>query len=505
MLRKNIEKLIKDIVKKDVHLEHPINLEFGDFSTNVAMQAKIDPQKIISKLKDNQLFEKVSKAGPGFINLTLSKSALIKELAEILEKEDDYGSLDIGQGKKIQVEFISANPTGPLTVGNARGGPLGDVLANVLKKAGFETAKAFYVNDAGMQILALGHSVLKDDQAKYQGKYIDQLNKKIKEEDPAKVGQLAAKHIIKDYIRKTTDKLGIKYDEWIFESDLYQSGKVDEILDFLRKKELVYLKDKAEWFKSSKFGDDRDRVVVKSNKQKTYIAADIALHNYKFSKKKFDKVINIWGADHHGDVPGLLAVVEAIGHKGKLDILIYQFVTILDKGKKKRMAKRSGLYVYMDELLEKVGLDVTRFFYLQKSADTHLNFDLALAQEQSAKNPVYYVQYAHARICSILRKAEMKDNNKDLDSLNQPAELNLIRQIIKLPEIVEDTARDYQVQRLPYYSLELANSFHRFYEQCRVLDKDKKIAQARINLIKATQIVLKNTLGLMGINAPEKM
>ena len=505
MLRKKIEKLIKDLVKKEVHLEHPINLEFGDFSTNIAMQAKIDPQKIINKLKDNQLFEKISKAGPGFINFFLSKDVLIKELAEILSKGDDYGKLDVGQGKKIQVEFISANPTGPLTVGNARGGPLGDVLANILNKAGYEVEKAFYVNDAGMQILTLGHSVLKDKEAKYQGAYIDELNKKIREKDPFKVGQIAARHIIKDYIQKTTDKLGIQYDEWIFESDLYQSGKVDEVLDFLRKKGLVYSKDKAEWFKSSKFGDDRDRVVIKSDKQKTYIAADIALHDYKFSKKKFDKVINIWGADHHGDVPGLMAVVEAMGHKGKLDILIYQFVTILDKGEKQKMSKRAGVYVLMDELLEKVGLDVTRFFYLQKSADTHLNFDLNLAQEQSAKNPVYYVQYAHARICSILRKAEMKNNNQDLDSLNHPTELNLIRQIIKFPEIIEDTAKDYQVQRLPYYSLELANAFHKFYEQCRVLDKDQKIAQARINLIKATQIILKNTLELMGINAPKKM
>ncbi len=511
MVKAKIKKLIKDIIKKEAHLEHPANAEFGDYSTNVALTAKIDPQKIVDKLKDNPLFEKVEKAGPGFINFFLSKKALQEELAEIIKQKDDYGQLDLGKGKKIQVEFVSANPTGPLTVGNARGGPSGDVLANILKKAGWQVEKAFYVNDAGMQILALGHSILKDEEAKYQGKYIDDLNKKIKEKDPAKAGQIAAKHIVKDLIQKTTGKLGIKYDEWIFESDLHQSGRVDKVLNLLKNKGLVYQKEDAQWFKSSKFGDERDRVMVKKDGSKTYLAGDIALHSYKLDEKKFDQVINIWGADHHGDMPGLMAGVEAIGHKGKLKIILLQFVTILDKGEKQRMSKRAGLYVKMDELLEKVGPDAVRFFFLQKSADTHLNFDLALAKEQSAKNPVYYVQYAHARICSILRKVDSEGVPQNIRilrhalKLSQPAELKLIKELIKFPEIIEETAQDYQVQRLPYYSLELATVFHQFYEKCRVLDDNKEIAQARIGLIQATQIVLKNTLELMGISAPEKM
>jgi arginyl-tRNA synthetase len=514
MLRKKIERLIEEAVKKEVHLEHPTNPAFGDYSTNLALQAKIDPQKIIEKLKDNSLFEKVEKAGPGFINFFLSQKALQEELVEIIKKGDDYGQLNVGQNKKVQVEFISANPTGPLTVANARGGPFGDTLANVLTKAGFKVEKAYYVNDHGMQILALGHSVLKDKEAKYQGDYIDDLSRKIKEKDPVKAGQLAARYIVKDLIQKTTDKLGIKYDEWIFESDLHRSSRVDQTLNFLRKKDLIYSKDGAEWFKSSKFGDQRDRVVIKKDGQKTYLAGDIALHRYKFEEKKFDKVINIWGADHHGDVPGLMAGVEALGHKGKLEIILLQFVTILEKGEKQRMSKRAGIYVTMDELIDQVGSDAVRFFFLQKSADTHLNFDLALAREQSSKNPVYYVQYAHARICSILRKTAdvITDDsfssvvrNDGYSLLTHPAELNLIRQLIKFPEIIEDTAQDYQVQRLPYYSLELANSFHQFYEQCRVLGEDRELAQARVSLIKATQIVLKNTLGLMGIQAPEKM
>ncbi len=516
MLRKKIEKLIKEIVKKEVHLEHPTNSEFGDYSTNIALQTKTDPAKIIGSLKNNPLFDKVEKAGPGFINFFLSEKALQEELAEIIKQGDSYGQLDIGQNKKVQVEFISANPTGPLTVANARGGPYGDVLANILKKAGFQTEKAYYVNDYGQQISSLGHSVLKDEQAKYKGEYIDELAKKVKEKDPFKVGQLAAKHIVKDSIQKTTDKLGIKYDEWIFESDLHQSGRVDKVLKYLTEKGLIEQKEDAQWFKSSKFGDQRDRVVVKKDGGKTYLAGDIALHQYKFEDKGFDRVINIWGADHHGDIPGLIAAVEAIGHKDKLEIILLQFVTILEKGAQKKMSKRAGFYVGMDELLDKVGSDAVRFFFLQKSPDTHLNFDLALAQEQSAKNPVYYVQYAHARIHSILAKAkarfdiESSDIAKGKVALERSnlglSELSLIRQLIKFPEIIEETSRDYQVQRLPYYSLELANSFHKFYEQCRVLDEqNKELSRARLGLIKATQIVLRNVLKLMGIQAPEKM
>ncbi len=518
MLKKKIEKLIKDIVKKDIRLEHPSNPEFGDYSTNVALTAKIDPEKIVDKLKAHPLFEKVEKAGPGFINFFLSKQALQEELTEIIKQTNDYGQSDLGKGKKVQVEFISANPTGPLTVGNARGGPFGDALANILKKAGFKAEKAYYVNDYGKQIEIFCKG-LEGKSREIEELYktselreeINDFRKKI-ENGELTLEKAKLKFIEKRrrLIQKTTDKLGIKYDEWIFESDLYQSGRSDKVLKYLKEKGLIYPKEKAQWFKSSKLGDQRDRVLVKSDGSKTYLAGDIALHSYKFEEKKFDQVINILGADHHGDVPGLMAGVEALGHKGKLEIILLQFVTVLDKGAKQKMSKRAGLYVTMDELLDKVSPDAIRFFFLQKSPDTHLNFDLDLAKEQSTKNPVYYVQYAHARICSILRKTNanlgLKGPNKALKALIYPAELNLIRQLIKFPEIIEETAQDYQVQRLPYYSLELANSFHRFYENCRVLDeKDKELSQARLGLIKATQIVLRNVLDLMGIQAPEKM
>lgn len=545
MIRKKIESLIEKAIKElqkkrkfprfeipKIKIEHPAKESYGDYATNVAM---IISQKtginivdvttlliseILSKREAKNLFKRkrLSTAGgmwgvgaeTPFINFFISEEYLQKQVSEILKEKERFGSLKIGKNKKVQVEFISANPTGPLTIGNARGGPFGDVLANVFKKAGFRIEKAYYINDYGMQILTLGHSVLKDKEAKYKGDYIDYLNKVIKEKDPYKTGERAAKIIIKEMIKKTTDKMGIKYDEWDSEMNFHHSGGVDKALDFLKKKEFLYKKEGAWWFQSSKFGDERDRVVIKKDGWKTYLASDIAYHRYKFEKKKFTKVINIWGADHYGDVPGLQAAVEALGHKGKLDIILLQFVSLFEGKKKIRMSKRRGVYVTMDELLKEVGFDVVRFFFLNRAANTHLNFDLKLAKEQSEKNPVYYVQYAFARICSILRKLGAKDRklkvtSKDLNSLKEPAELNLIKQLVRFPEIIEDTVKDYQVQRIPQYSTDLATSFHRFYKECRVITENKEIMKARVSLIKASKIVLKNTLDLMGISSPEKM
>ena len=501
----------------EVEMEHPKEKIHGDYSTNVAMEiarkVSKNPMEIAENLKSlifnlkSDLFDRIEVAEPGFINFFLSKEYLQKELKEILKQGEKFGELNIGKNKKVQVEFISANPTGPLTVGNARGGSFGDVLGNVLRKAGFKVEKAYYINDYGMQILALGHSVLKDSEAKYKGKYIDELHKKIKEKDAYKAGEKAAKIIIDELIKKTTDRMGIKYDEWFSESTLHQKGEVDRVLKSLEKKNLIYEKEGAVWFRSSKFGDERDRVVVKADGGKTYLAGDIAYHQYKFEKKKFDKVINIWGADHYGDVPGLMAGVRALGHQGKLKIILHQFITLFEKGEKKKMSKRKGVYVAMDELLREVGLDVTRFFFLQKSVDTHLHFDLDLAREQSEKNPVYYIQYAHARIASILRKAQnnFQFSIFNFQLLNHPSELNLIKQLIRFPEIIEDTAQDYQVQKLPQYAFELSHQFHQFYRDCQVLSENKELTQARLALVSATKIVFKNILDLMGISAPEKM
>jgi len=312
--------------------------------------------------------------------------------------------------------------------------------------------------------------------------------------------------LIMRMIKETTDRIGIEYDEWISEKNLHKSSAVKKALEFLKKKKLTYEKEGATWFKSSKFGDERERVVVKSDGWKTYLAGDLALHQYKFKKKKFDKVIDIWGADHYGDVPGLQAGVSALGFKGKLEIILLQFVTLFERGKEIKMSKRLGTFVTMDELIDMVGIDAVRFFFLQKSASTHLNFDLELAKEQSEKNPVYYIQYANARICSILRKvSSAKSRSLDFRLLNHPSELNLIKRLVRFPEIIEDTAKDYQVQRIPQYALDLATAFHRFYRDCRVLSEDKKLTKARSSLVFSAQIVFRNILDLMGISAPEKM
>jgi len=508
-----IEKAVKSLYKKEVKaiVEQPAIPDFGDYASNIALVLKKNPQEIADNIK-SPILEK-TEVKNGFINFFLAKEYLQEQVGEILKQAEGFGQLKIGRGRRVQVEFISANPTGPLTVGNARGGPFGDALVNVLKAAGFKVEKAYYINDYGMQILGLGHSVLKDKEAQYKGDYIDYLNKRIHEKDAYKAGELAAKIIIEEMVKKTTDRFGIRYDEWFSEKSLHQKAEVDKVLKILRKKGLIYEKEGALWFKSKKFGDERDRVMVKSDGSKTYLAGDIAYHRYKFEKKKFDKVINIWGADHFGDVAGLQAGVTALGHKGKLDVVLLQFVTLVEKKEKIKMSKRKGIYIAMDELLDEIPSDVIRFLFLQKSADTHLNLDLDLAKEQSEKNPVYYIQYAHARICSILRKKELSSlrslapcgESNSFKLLNHPSELALIKQLIRLPEIVEGIVKDYQVQRIPQYALDLAIIFHQFYRDCRVLAEDRLLREARLGLVLATKTVLKNTLDLMGISAPEKM
>ena len=487
---------------------------FGDYSVSVAMEVakteKKNPMEVAEKLKENikgKYFEKVEVAAPGFINFFISKEYVFKEIGDVLKKGAKFGQFPLKK-EKIQVEFISANPTGPLTVGNGRGGPFGDVLANVLKQYGYIVKKAYYINDHGKQILSLGHSVLKDEEAKYTGEYIDKLHRKLKGKDPYRIGKLAAKIIMDTMIKKTIKKLNIKFDEFFSESILHKGNNVETVIQLLRDEGLTYEQEGAEWFMSTALGDERDRVIIKSDGEKTYLLGDIAYHKYKFEKKKFDKVINIWGADHFGDVAGLIAGVEAMGHINKLQILLLQFVTVVKDGKTVRMSKRLGTAITMDDLLDELSPDVIRFFFLMKSADTHLNFDLDLAKEQSEKNPVFYVQYAHARIASILKNAKKvlrirKIRNVELLTHNR--EIELMKQILRFPEVVEDTAHDYEVHRIPQYALDLANSFHKFYADCHVLTDDLKLREARLGLAAAAKIALKNTLNLMGISAPGKM
>lgn len=502
-----------------IQILKPKEKTHGDYAINVAMEIGKkegrNPLEVAEAIKGEMAenddffdyFDLAEAVAPGFINFKLSKKYLWQTARDALKQGSKFGNLNIGKKQKVQVEFVSANPTGPLTVGNGRGGPYGDVLANVLNKAGYKTEKAYYVNDYGNQILVLGHSVLKDNEAKYSGEYIDELNKQltIKETDPYKIGKRAAKIVLEKIIKPTIEKLNIKYDEWFSETKLYDAKLVSKTIQSLRENDFVYSSDGAEWFKAIQFGDERDRVIIKSDGSNTYLAGDIAYHKYKFEKQKFSKVINVWGADHFGDVPGLMAGVEALGHKGKLEVILLQFVTVMKDGKPVKMSKRLGTVIAMDDLLDELPADVVRFFFLQKSPNTHLNFDMDLAKEQSEKNPVFYVQYAYARLSSILRTESTIKKNASLELLVHPKELDLIKQISYLPEIIESVTEDYQVHHLTQYALDLATAFHAFYNECHVLVDDENLKQARLSLIKTTQITLKNTLDLLGITAPEKM
>ncbi len=492
--------------------------KFGDYSTNIAMilgkrvgeKPEEIAKKIVTQLSNDEMFEKVEVIKPGFINFKIALPYLQNKISEIVEAGERYGESDLGKDLKVNVEFISANPTGPLTLGNGRGGYCGDVLANILESFGSKVEREYYVNDRGAQIIALGHSVLKDDKAVYCGGYIEELSSKISSKDPEKAGAEAAAILIEESIQKTISKMGIKFDRWYSESALFK-GPVEEIMGILEKEKLTYKLEGALWIKTTEYGDDKDRVLITSDGEYTYFAADLAYHYIKI-KRGYTTLVDIWGADHHGYVGRMKAGVEIL--EKELDsgvdfrILVAQLARLIAKGKEIKMSKRLGTYVTLDELLDEVGPDVTRFFFLQRSLDTHMDFDLDLAKEKSEKNPVYYVQYAYARIASILNKSPNypADSNHPITSLiKDPVELLLIKELIKLPDIVIGTAEDYQVQRLPFYAIELANKFHNFYEKCRVISEDDKLTAARIELIKATQIVLKKTLDLMGISAPEKM
>ena len=514
IIKQEIEKTLRKIGlgKIDLHLQENKS-EFGDFGFFVKDLDEKESKKLVEKLSQSSIFGKVEKKN-SFINLWLSSSWLATGLQNIIEQGNNFGKSDAGADTQVLLEFVSANPTGPLTIGNGRGAFVGDALSKVFKAYGCQIENEYYVNDTGSQIENLGKTILGEEQL-YRGEYIEELKKQIETtgKSAMDVGKEAVVLIMEE-IKKTLQKCGLEFKQFFFEQSLYDSKETEAALKILQENNLAYEKEEAIWFPSSKFGDDKDRVLIRKNGQPTYFFSDIAYHYHKI-KRGYDLLVDIWGADHFGYKKRLeVAVDEALKPQlnwaGELKILISQFVRLIENGKEVKISKRAGTFVTLDELIDEVGIDAARFFFLQHSLNTHMDFDLSLAKERSQKNPVYYVQYAFARIHSILAKSKIKNQNaklgNNLSLLKEPAEMKLIKKILQLPDIISKIVEDYNTQRLPQYALEIADAFHNFYEHCQVLDeKNKPLSSARLSLISATQIVLKNILDLMGISAPEKM
>ncbi len=523
----------------EVTVEHPQNPEHGDYASSLPLKlaraAGVSPlalaNKIVELMPPVAEVDEIRVAPPGFINFSLRSKWLTSQVDSILEAGSNYGAIDLGKGSRLQIEFVSVNPTGPLHVGHGRGAVLGSTLANVLSAAGYTVEQEYYINDMGSQIESFSRSLY----ARYQqclgvkaelpaegyfGGYMVELAKEItnKEGDRflampqleavQQLGEIGLGEIIRNF-KRDLELLGVDFDVWFSERSLYQGGQYDKVMALLRRNNYINEKEGAVWFTSSTLGEDKDNVLIRSDGLPTYFASDIAYHYNKFLERCFDIVINIWGADHQGHVSRMKAVMNALGlNPERLRIIICQMVTLRRGNEIVKVSKRSGDIVTLAEVIDEVGKDACRFFFLSRSADSQMDFDLELAKRQSAENPVYYVQYAHARIASILRLAKERQidyGQGDVSSLTTEPELTLIRKMTLLPEIVETVAKTLEPHHLPYYAQDLATDFHSFYKYCRVISKNSALTQARLKLVKAAQIVLANTLHLMGITAPERM
>jgi arginyl-tRNA synthetase len=534
-----VEGLLPAIALPEVTLERPQNPKHGDYASSLPLKlakaARMDPlaiANILAKLlAETKEVRKVSVAAPGFLNFSLTDRWLAEQVEEILSAGKDYGKLTLGKGIKVQIEFVSVNPTGPIHVGHGRGAVLGSTLANVLRAAGYDVEREYYVNDAGNQMDAFFRSLYCrylqalgkecDMPADgYQGYYPVELAKKIvaekkkafldmpPEQAVQEIGKIALPKVIAD-IKSDLKLLGVEFDVWFSERTLFEKGQYERAMALLRKGGYIEAREGAQWFVSTALGEDKDNVLVRTNGAPTYFASDVAYHYNKFIERGFDQVINIWGADHQGHVSRMKAVVGALGIKPeRLKIIISQMVTLRRGETLIRVSKRTGELITLRELVEEVGADACRFFFLSRSADSQMDFDLELAKKESADNPVYYVQYAHARIASILRLAQeqkVDSSPGDVGLLTHEAELDLIRKMVLLPEIIELVAQKQEPHHLPYFAQDLATSFHAFYKQCRVVSENKELTCARLKLVKATQIILAKTLSLMGMKAPERM
>lgn len=531
-------KIIETIRKLDLpevepEIEIPKNEDFGDLSTPIAMEIakklKKPPRTIaqdIIQALDKSLFESVELAGPGFINFKFKNDFIFSELENLLKLKELFFVQNIGKGKKVQIEFVSANPTGPLHLGHGRGAALGAALANILKEAGYNVFTEYYINDAGKQVEILGKSVyialqnlfgkkLEMPEECYKGDYINELAKELydlygndlQDKDFDEIGDLLIDFSYKrmlNEIKKDLDDFGVNFDNWISEKKLYHTGEVQ--LTILKLKELgfIYEKDGALWFRSTAFGDDKDRVVVKSDGSYTYFASDIAYHKNKI-ERGFDELINIWGADHHGYIQRVKAAVQALGMSAsQIKILLVQMVNLLREGKPVQMSKRAGTFVTLRELIDEIGADTTKFIFLTRRHDSHLEFDIEVAKKQSHENPVYYVQYAHARINSIFVKAQSEPERFNGELFNEE-ELRIIKKVLLYPMIFELSVQMREPHRITFYLQELAALFHSYYHKYRVISENTELTETRLSLCKAIMLVLRHGLRMLGVKAPEKM
>ncbi|MEE9911466.1 MAG: arginine--tRNA ligase [Deltaproteobacteria bacterium] len=534
--------LLPDVQLPHIEIEVPANPEHGDYACNVAMilasQAKQNPRKIAQAVQENLIdpegiIEQTQIAGPGFLNFRLKDDLWRKILLQILEQKERYGNLNIGQGKKVQVEFVSANPTGPLHIGHARGAVVGDVLSNLLQATGYCVSREYYINDAGNQMNNLGKSVLyryrellgqkiEFPENCYRGDYIKDISADIiktggerflaeSEEDTVPYFNGIAAGVILEGIKQDLKDFGVTFDCYFSEKELYKDHGVSGLLSSLQNQGFIYSDGETLWFKTTTYGDEKDRVVIRKNGDPTYFAADIAYHKNKFARG-FDILIDIWGADHHGYMPRLWAAVQALGHrKEDLKIILVQLVNLLRAGEPVAMSTRSGEFVTLREVLDEVGKDAARYNFLMRRSDSHLDFDLEVAKKQSNENPVFYVQYAYARICSILRMAVERGlalpsyEGIDPSLLREPEERTLIKMMARYPEMLEGAANSLEVHRITFYLNELAGVFHSYYNKNKVVTEDAALSSARLVLVDAVRIVLGNALRILGVHAPEKM
>ncbi len=528
-----------DITEEDIpeiQIEKPNQPEHGDAAANIAMNLasvlKMNPRKIAEQIVegldyDPQKIDAVEIAGPGFINFRYAENYLFDELQQILNEGTDFGRSDIQKGIRILVEFVSANPTGPLTVGHGRNAVLGDTIANLLEWTGAEVDREYYFNNAGRQMRMLGESVraryleelgqeaaFPDDG--YEGEYIRDIAQALVDEHGDDLAQSEditpfkdkAEAVIFDDIQATLKRMNIEMDAFFNEQQVYDDGSIDKTVKTLREKDLAYDKDGATWFRTTSFGKDQDTVLIKSSGEPTYRLPDIAYHANKL-ERGYDQCVDVFGADHIDTYPDVLSGIEALGYdKSKVNVVVYQFVTLVKDGEPFKMSTRKANFVTLDELMDEVGSDVTRFFFEMRDPNTHLEFDIAEAKEAGDKNPVFYLQYAHARIHSILRKVEQEysfEDNLDLSLLTHESETTLIKTMIRFPEIIKSAAEHREPHRLVNYLDDLASVFTSFYHDCRILGEEEELVQARATLAKATAQVLANGLGILGISAPEQM